>query len=112
MLQVENQNIELIDRKYCNVQDPEEGLEEGLVHVPVVAVIGKAPVSVLDHHEPGQDQKKTDTSQDLPEYDRDGRHVVPAGYPGALEVLHGGTELGDQPLVVREVVGECSNKES
>ena len=66
MLQVEHQNIALIDREYGDVQDPEEGLEEGLVHVPVVAVVGEAPVSVLDHHEPAQsDEKKTETSQYL-----------------------------------------------
>ena len=57
MLKVENKNIALIDRKYGNVEDPEEGLEEGLVHVPVVAVVGETPVSVLDHHEPGQSVK-------------------------------------------------------
>ena len=55
---------------------------------------------------------KIETSQYLPEYDRDDRHVVPAGYPGALEVLHGGAELGNQPLVLREVVRECRYKAS
>ena len=54
MLHVKKENIALIDGQYRDVQDPEESLEEGLVHVPVVAVVDEAPVSVLDHHEPAQ----------------------------------------------------------
>ena len=58
MLHVEEENIALVDGQYRDVHDPEESLEEGLVHVPVVAVVDEAPVGVLDHHEPAEQTSK------------------------------------------------------
>ena len=95
VLDVVNQTVSLIGGQDRDVQDPEESLEEGEVHVPVVAVVDEASVSVLDHDEP--------------EGDGDHRHVIPAGDPGGLEVLHGGADLRNQPLVVREEVRELTD---
>ena len=89
---VVNQAVSLIGAQHRDVQHPEQRLQEGEVHVPVVAVVDEASVSVLDHDEP--------------EDDGGHRHVVPAGDPGGLEVLHGGADLRNQPLVVREGVRE------
>ena len=95
MLHVEGQTVSLVDGEDRDVHNPEESLDEGEVHVPVVAVVDEASVSVLDHDEP--------------EDDGGHRHVVPAGDPGGLEVLHGGADLRNQPLVVREGVRELSD---
>ena len=55
VLDVVNQAVSLIEAQHRDVQHPEQILQEGEVHVPVVAVVDKASVGVLDHDEPEDD---------------------------------------------------------